>query len=322
LDTPGTLHHIIVRGIEGTLIFRQDLDREAFLSRLGELVYASGTRVLAWVLMNNHVHLLQFSGTKGISHFMRRLLTGYAIFYNRRYQRKGHLFQDRFKSIICDHDSYLEELIRYVHLNPLRAGVVKSILELDKYKWSGHGVLMGKTQREWQEKEYVLSHFGKTHGKAVRAYRKFIEEAKSQGRRPDLVGGGLIRSLGGWSRVMTLREQEDELSHDSRILGDPEFVRNILQEANQSLKRQMRMNERKEIIDRVIRKNCEEEGVQEGELRKGGQRWKISRLRTRIALQLRHDWGISMAEIARNVGVSTSGIANAIRKIETSEKNE
>jgi REP element-mobilizing transposase RayT len=312
----------MIRGIEGTPIFRQDLDREAFLSRLGELVNSSGTRIIAWVLMSNHVHLLLFSGIKGLSHFMRRLLTGYAIFYNRRYQRKGHLFQERYKSILCDHDSYLVELVRYVHLNPLRAGVVKSLGELDKYKWSGHGVLMGKTQREWQEKEYILSHFGKVHGKAVRAYRKFIEEAKNQGRRPDLVGGGLIRSLGGWSRVMTLREQEDELSHDSRILGDPDFVRNILKEANQSLKRQVRLNEKKEIIDQVIRKNCEEAGIQEGEIRKGGQRWKISRLRSRIALQLSHDWGISMAEIARNVGVSTSGIANAIRKTEAFQISE
>jgi len=322
LDTPGTLHHIMIRGIEGTPIFRQDLDCEAFLSRLGELVNSSGTRILAWVLMSNHVHLLLFSGIKGISHFMRRLLTGYAIFYNRRYQRKGHLFQDRYKSIICDHDSYLLELVRYIHLNPLRTGVVKSLLELDKYEWSGHGVLVGKAQREWQEKEYILSHFGKTHGKAVRAYRKFMEEAKNQGHRADLAGGGLIRSLGGWSRVMTLRGQEEELAHDPRVLGDPDFVRNILEEANQSLKRQIRINERKEIIAQVIRKNCEEEGVQEGELRKGGQRWKISRTRAKIALQLSHSWGISMAEIARNVGVSTSGIANAIRKIEALQKSE
>jgi putative transposase len=114
LDKPNTLHHIMIRGTEGTPIFRQDPDREAFLFRLGELAKSSETRVLAWVLMSNHVHLFLFSGMKGISHFMRRLLTGYAIFYNRRHRRKGHLFQDRYKSIICEQDSYLLELVRSI----------------------------------------------------------------------------------------------------------------------------------------------------------------------------------------------------------------
>jgi putative transposase len=319
LDTPGTLHHIMIRGVEGTLIFRQDPDREAFLLRLGELASLSGTRVIAWVLMGNHVHLLLFSGIKGVSHFMRRLLTGYAIYYNRRYQRKGHLFQDRYKSIICDQDSYLLELVRYIHLNPLRAGMLKSISDLDKYKWSGHGVLVGKAHREWQSRGYILSHFGTNQGKAIRTYRKFMEEAINQGHRRDLVGGGLVRSLGGWSRVMTLREQEGEVSHDSRILGKPDFVRSILEDANQSLRRQLRTAERKETIDRVIRRTCEEEGIQEEEIRKGGQRRKISRIRRKIAFHLSHEWGISMAEIARNVGVSTSGVANAIRKMEGRE---
>ena len=75
---------------------------------------------------------------------MRRLLTGYAIYYNRRYSRKGHLFQDRYKSIVCDKDSYLLELVRYIHLNPLRAGIVKDLEELNKYKWCGHSALVGK----------------------------------------------------------------------------------------------------------------------------------------------------------------------------------
>jgi len=135
LDTPGTLHHIMIRGMEGTPIFRQDSDRQDFLDRLEDLVGATGTRILAWVLMDNHVHLLIFSGPKGISQFMRRLLTGYAIYYNRKYLRKGHLFQDRYKSIVCDTDSYLLELVRYLHLNPLRAGLVKDLAELNKYRW-------------------------------------------------------------------------------------------------------------------------------------------------------------------------------------------
>jgi putative transposase len=189
-------------------------------------------------------------------------------------------------------------------------------LELDHYEWSEHSVLSGNAHREWQEREYILRYFGKTHGKAVGAYRSFLEEGINQGHRPDLVGGGLIRSLGGWSRVMTLRGQGKELCHDSRVLGDPEFVKTILTDANSSLTRQLCTNEKTEIIDRVIRKICQEEGIQEEEIRRGGQRWKAARIRRKIAFQLSHEWGISMAEIGRNVGVSTSGIANAIRKME------
>ena len=123
LDAPGTLHHIMVRGIDGIAIFRNDQDREGFLSRIGHLVESTGTRILAWVLMDNHVHLLLFSGPSGIATFMRRLLTGYAIGFNRRYQRSGHLFQNRYKSIVCEEDVYLLELVRYIYLNLIAFGV-------------------------------------------------------------------------------------------------------------------------------------------------------------------------------------------------------
>jgi REP element-mobilizing transposase RayT len=93
LDAPGTLHHVMIRGIERSPIFKDDRDREDFISRMGLLAQETGTRILAWALMRNHVHLLFFSGPTGISKFMRRLLTGYALRYNRRHRRSGHLFQ-------------------------------------------------------------------------------------------------------------------------------------------------------------------------------------------------------------------------------------
>ncbi|MEW6187879.1 MAG: transposase [Thermodesulfobacteriota bacterium] len=89
--------------------------------------------------MDNHVHLLLFSGQTGLSSFRRRLLTGYAIGFNRKFNRFGHLFQNRYKSNICDMDSYLVELVRYIHLNPLRAGQVKTTEEMENFPWCGHG---------------------------------------------------------------------------------------------------------------------------------------------------------------------------------------
>src|SRR4030043_1574384 len=174
LDAPGILHHVMLRGIEGCPIFLDDQDRQDFVSRVSQLVEMTGTRVLAWTLMENHVHLLIFSGPQGISKFMRRLLTGYAVRYNLRHRRSGHLFQNRYKSIVCEEEAYLLELVRYIHLNPLRVAVVKSMGELDKYPWSGHRVLVGKGKNDWQEREYVLHQFHEREGKAIRAYGKVM----------------------------------------------------------------------------------------------------------------------------------------------------
>jgi len=313
LDAPGTLHHVMIRGIEGADIFRDDRDREYFLSRVGEIGEITGTRILAWVLMGNHVHLLLFSGSSGLPKFMRRLLTGYAIWFNRRHQRAGHLFQNRYKSIICEEDPYLLELVRYIHLNPLRGGVVKNLEELDNYRWSGHGVLIGKRRHDWQEREYVLNQFGGVEKQSVRAYRKFVEEGKGLGRRPELVGGGLVRSLGGWSKVLSLRDRGEEEEHDSRILGRGDFVHEIMEEAEEVVVRQIRKRGTKPI-EETIKRMCRESGVSEEELKHGNQRRRVSEVRGVIASYLSREMGITMAEIARRLGVGTSAIAMAIKR--------
>jgi REP element-mobilizing transposase RayT len=132
LDSPGTLHHVIVRGIEKRKIVDDVADRENFVKRMGELAAETRTSIYAWALMKNHAHILLRSAEIGLSGYMRRLLTGYAIFYNRRHQRWGHLFQNRYKSIICEEDAYFTELVRYIHLNPLRVRAVKSLEKLDR----------------------------------------------------------------------------------------------------------------------------------------------------------------------------------------------
>ena len=108
-----------MRGIERKRIFREDEDRKDFVSRVKNLVQETGTRLLAWSLLNTHVHLLLFSGPSGLALFMRRLLSGYSQAFNRRHKRSGHLFQNRYKSILCEEETYLWELVRYIHLNPL-----------------------------------------------------------------------------------------------------------------------------------------------------------------------------------------------------------
>ena len=171
LDCPGTLHHVIVRGIERRRIVDDDEDRRNFVSRMGKLAVESRTQIHAWALLTNHAHILLSSGPRGLSQFMRRLLTGYAVSYNLRHRRYGHLFQNRYKSIVCDRDQYFTELVRYIHLNPLRAKLVGSLSELESYPYCGHGVIAGKIRYEWQDRDSVLSWFGRRPREAEKRYR-------------------------------------------------------------------------------------------------------------------------------------------------------
>jgi putative transposase len=153
LDSPGTLHQVMMRGFEGKRIFREDEDRKDFVSRLKNLVQETGTRLLAWSLLNTHGLLLLFSGPSGLLLFMRRLLSGFSQAFNRRHKRSGHLFQNRHKSIIGEEEPYLFEWVRYIHLNPLRASAVASLAKMDRYPWSGSGALVGMGKNDWQERD-------------------------------------------------------------------------------------------------------------------------------------------------------------------------
>ena len=127
IDAPGALHHIVIRGIERKPIFKDSQDYQNFIERLANILSESSTPCFAWVLMTNHAHLLLRTGLTSISTVMRRLLTGYAQQFNRRHRRYGHLFQNRYKSFLCEEELYLLELVRYIHLNPIRAGMVEDL---------------------------------------------------------------------------------------------------------------------------------------------------------------------------------------------------
>lgn len=176
LDVPGALHHIMVRGIDKAKIFKDDQEKAAFLERLGQNVLEADCSVYAWVLMDNHVHLLFRSGRQGISAVMRKLLTWYAQYFNRRHRRTGHLFQNRYKSILCEEEAYLIALVRYIHLNPIRAKIIQTLDELDRYLWSGHRAVIGKANYDWMGVHDILKEFGATKRKAIAAYRQFVRE--------------------------------------------------------------------------------------------------------------------------------------------------
>jgi putative transposase len=308
LDAPGALHHVIGRGIDGLKIFIDREDREDFIIRLKDLCENKAISIYAWALMDNHFHLLIRTGNMSLSGCMRKLLTGYVVNYNRRHKRYGHLFQNRYKSILCEDDPYLLELTRYIHLNPLRAGLVKDILDLSEYRWSGHSSIIGNIQHPWQDVEGILSYFGKSRKRAIERYEEYIKEGVKAGERPELVGGGLIRSLGGWSQVLSLKRVGDKIFSDERILGSGEFVKNVIADAGKKDKETLRLNLRISDPVSLARDVCIGEGIKEADLRSGSRRKDVVRSR-RIFCQIAvRRMGYSGADVARFLGITTSAV--------------
>jgi putative transposase len=315
LDIPGALHHIMVRGINRSPIFVDEQDRERFLGRLGEEVAEGKCSVYAWVLMETHVHILFKSGRHGISTVMRRLLTWYAQYFNRRHCRTGHLFENRYKSILCDEEKYLLVLVRYIHLNPVRAGIVSNLDELNRYPWSGHSAIMGKKGYSWMSTDYVLTRFGERSGAARRGYLGFVEEGMGMGRVSELTGGGLVRSLGGWSRVVALGRKGEGEESDERILGDGDFVEGVLQEVEERQLRQLKVRRRGVRVGDIIKEECARGGVNVVGLIEGSRRSSVSGVRAVIARRCVEEMGLSAAEIARRLGVTTSSIIRAVERV-------
>ena len=312
LDSPGTLHHVIIRAIERNKIVDDDKDRKNFIDRLEGLSVDLMTSVYAWALMTNHVHILLRSGQSGLPAFMRKLLTGYAISYNKRHKRHGHLFQNRYKSIVCEEDTYFIELVRYIHLNPLRAGLVDTLSKLDWYRWGGHSAVMGRRKNLWQDCDYVLGWFGSSKKAARLVYRQFVQKGIELGSQPHLVGGGLVRSLGGWSQVKALRRIGDRALFDERILGSGEFVERVTQEADLLKKYRFTSKERQEKAVAATEAACNGSGITIEALRNGSRRREVSRVRAELAIRLTVEYGLSFAEAARQLGITTSAVARII----------
>ncbi len=286
IDAPGALHHIIARGIERTKIFRDDWDRNNFLKRLGEILKETKTPCLAWSLIPNHFHLLLKTGQAPVATLMRRLLTGYAVTFNRRHRRYGHLFQNRYKSILCQEEPYLLELVRYIHLNPLRAQVVEDMERLSRYRFCGHSAILGEVNRDWQEINEVLRMFDEKQRIARRQYRAFVEEGIAQGRRSELIGGGLIRSHGGWAAVKAMRRAKEFEKSDERILGDGDFVERVLAVSQESKGRKYDLLAQGIDIEKIVKRAAVLAGVEEALI------WQAGKERNRVnARSLVCFWG-------------------------------
>jgi len=310
LDAPGVLHHVMVRGLERRPIFRDAADRRDFCARVGGLVEATALTVYAWALLPNHAHLLLRTGQRPLARCMRALLTGYAGAFNRRHKRVGHLFQNRYKSIVVEEEPYLLELVRYLHLNPLRAQVVPTLRALDRYPWAGHSALVGYRPCPWQATGAVLRQFGPTSARARRAYRAFVADGIPRGRRPELQGGGLIRSLGGWRAVAGLRRGREAYLGDERVLGSADFVeevRGTLQAAEPL------PGQRRPLAD-LVGWVCAATACHPTALQQGSRRATVARAREGLAYLALEVYGYTGSAVADLLGVRPSAVYRAAQR--------
>ena len=314
IDAAGALHHVIVRGIDRAVIFHDDGDREEFLRRFSMTLHDTEGLCYAWALMTNHVHLLIRTGSAPTATVMRRLLTGYAQHFNRRHHRTGHLFQNRYKSILCQEEPYLLELVRYIHLNPLRAGLVADLTALDHYRYAGHGVLMGKVEMPWQACDAILALFGERLSVARRRYRQYVERGIAQGRRDDLIGGGIVRSAGGWSAIRGLRKTGAQVKGDEQILGDSAFVARVLREADEHLESGLALKAQGYDRERLKQRVGEVLGVDPGIVHMRGKDRQAVKARSLYCYWAIRELGENGMVLAEELGLSQPAVSVAVKR--------
>ncbi|MBI4734531.1 MAG: transposase [candidate division NC10 bacterium] len=314
LDTPGALHHVMARGLDRQVIFRDDRDRADFVRRLAALAEGGAWLVYAWALLPNHFHLLVRTAKRSLARTMRSLLTGYAGTFNRRHRRRGHLFQNRYKSIVVEEESYLLELVRYLHLNPLRANVVPTLRALDRYPYSGHAAVLGTRPCPWQNTGEVLRRFGLDRGRARARYRSFVEDGIAAGRRPELMGGGLVRSAGGWAAVRELRRGRESYAADERVLGGGEFVDTLLREVTQEEARRARGKRRAPDLPALMAKVARAGGVTPEALMGGGRRRDVGRARDALAYLWVEVLGRSGRQLAQELHIRPESVYKGARR--------
>jgi putative transposase len=301
LDIPGQLYHVTARGVERRDIFTDDQDRASFLSRFSALLLETNTDCLAWSLMSNHIHLLLRPGMTGLASFMQRLLTGHAVAYNRRHRRTGHLFQNRYHSILCEKDSYLLPLVRYIHLNPLKTGLVANFEALDRFPWTGHAVVMGNASLAGQQTDQVLGYFSQKERAARREYRAFLKEGIDDSQAPGVPVAGK-RDL-----VRVLRIEQESDSTDERVLGSQAFAERVLPGKHEAPAMRLSLQE---LMERVAK----EFSVTPDGLRSRSRTASLSEARALICHLAITFLKIPGTEVAQYLGQARSSVTRAVRR--------
>ena len=248
---------------------------------------------------------------------MRRLQTGYAGSFNRRHRRTGHVFQNRFKSILVEEESYFLELVRYIHLNPLRAGLLKNLKELDAFPWSGHSTMLGERDLPWQDTEYVLSQFNHRINLAREAYRRFIADGVGHGRRPELVAGGLVASVGGKDQMVSFRRGRERWAFDDRVLGSSEFVLGMLKESEHQRPLRVAPEHQVDLLVNLVTELASRGKVDTREVMSGSRRRSVTAVRAAACWIAVTGLGLPASTVARLLGVRRQAVLQSMERGQT-----
>lgn len=278
VDFPGAVHHVYARGIEKRPIYLDDVDRKSFLDRIEKNLPKWGMRCLAWSLMPNHFHLLLQSDKGRLPSFMHCLLTGYSMRFNERHQRVGHLFQNRYKSPVVCKDGYFRDVVRYIHLNPVRSEIVRSIPELEEYPWTGHRHIIRGGPPAWQDTDLLQTEFDDPRDVTgwVRRYREYIEKVPEGTFQSNLVEDedGSPECDAGLSEMTGPQEYQESESY--KVFAD--------------------------LLQRIAATN----GVPATEVLGGGRGYTAVRVRRKLLRECKSRLNISIIQLSRWLGVTQS----------------
>jgi putative transposase len=285
IEFPGALYHVIARGNERKAVFHDDADREFYLGRLAHYREKHGFFVWAYCLMDNHVHLGLEMGKVPLSRVMAGLQTSYTQYFNRRHRRAGHLFQGRYKAFLVEKDRYALAMVRYIHENPVRAGMLKRASE---YTWSSDRYFRRGEGPEWLDLGRVLPLLGRTRPAAAAAYRRLMHEEPEQ--------------------------PYDELpAHGQVVKGAETFADRIMAEAGEPppIRKKLRLDVAASVVSRG-------EEISLVEMKSTGRGRRASRARLLTAWLARDVGGLSLSRAARYFGRDPSTFARGVGELEES----
>jgi putative transposase len=303
IDIPGVLYHVLIRGIERRDLVLDDVDRSFFLDCFSRLLRETGTDCLAWALMTNHGHFLLRPTRQRLATLMRRLLTAHALHFNRRHRRAGHLFQNRYHSLPCEEENYLLALVRYIHLNPLRAGMVSSLEELDSYPWTGHSVIMGQRSLPTQDCATVMALFGNQAHTARLRYREFVAEGMGRDN------GAERTAAAGEESLIPDPCTDQSAKGASPVLGSEKFLVRLQQEDERLRTCFVTRPALKTIISEVAASS----GLTPADLCGTGRSAKLASAREAVCKKAVTELGYSGAEVGRALRLDRSSVCRLTR---------
>ncbi|MGD8469615.1 MAG: transposase, partial [Desulfobacterales bacterium] len=223
-------------------------------------------------------------------------------------------FQNRYKSILCQQDPYLLELVRYIHLNPLRSGVVKNFNALGEFAYCGHAAVLGRLRQPFQDVETILNLFDSNLTAARKKYIAYVQKDAERGRRPELTGGGLIRSAGGWSAVKGLRRSNARVKGDERILGDNDFVTTVLEAAQEQLERKYQLAAKGFDFEKIVERVAAVFGIDAHQVLAAGKHPPTVKARSVLCYWAVRELGMNGTDVAEKLGCSQPSVSKSAKR--------